>query len=166
MDNNTLYAASIVGRQQDYDDYIIKQAWMEDEYDNMIEAKANDACEVVYEKHGAEAYARCRAGGISCGSDTDCDAVFLKYVKSLTNGYKGTFADFKKRSGNLAAAGQLGASLVGKLLSSLGGGGSADSTGYTGEDFTPPKNRTGLYIGLGVAAAAAIGVAVYFARKN
>jgi hypothetical protein len=141
-----MYAASMVGRQSDYNDAIIREVWAEDGYESMTESNAQDACEAAYEKHGADVYGKCRAAGMSCGSDKACDAVFLKYAKALSRSYKGSFEDFKKRSGNLAAAGQISLDLVGSLLSSLGGG--RDNTGGGdyggGYDYTPPRKRTGL----------------------
>ena len=175
MDSNTLYAAAMVGRQDAYNDAIVIDVWKEEGFGNMIESKAQDACEPAYEKHGASVYAKCRQAGISCGSDASCDAVFLKYAKALAKDYKGSFEDFKKRSANLAGLGQLSADLVGKLLTSISGGGSGDVQGVD-SDFcamypTDPScglapRRTGLYIALGLTALVGIGVAVYFANKN
>ena len=170
MNSNTLYAAAMVGRQADYDDQIIKEAWEEDGYNNMAELKAQDACEAAYEAHGADVYGKCRAAGISCGSDAGCDAVFLKYAKALKKGYKGSFADFKKRSKNLAAIGTIGLDFIGGLLGKIGSGrdggeGGGDYGAYGG--YAPPqKSRTGLYIGLGLVAVVGVGVAIYFANKK
>jgi hypothetical protein len=63
----------------------------------MEELKAQDACEAVYEKHGAERYGKCRAAGMSCKDDKECDKIFLEYAKRLEDVfYKGSFEEYKK----------------------------------------------------------------------
>tara|TARA_R110000822_G_scaffold55834_6_gene141502 strand:- start:2413 stop:2922 length:510 start_codon:yes stop_codon:yes gene_type:complete len=168
MDSNTLYAASMIGRQVSSEDQMIIDAWKEDGYESMIESKANDACEAAYEKYGADVYSKCRSAGIACGKDKSCDEVFLKYAKALARGYKGSFGDFKKRSASLASIGEIGMNLIGGWLSNVGKEKRGENVGSDDyfDDDDKPKKRTGLYIGLGVAAIAAIGVAIYFVRKN
>jgi len=174
MDSNTLYVATMVGRQDAYNDAIVVDVWKEEGFGNMSEEKAQDACEDAYEKHGASVYAKCRAAGVSCGSDSDCDVIFAKYAKALAKNYKGSFEDFKKRSSNLASAGQLSMEWAGKILSGLGGGQGAGQEIDAGFCAMYPddvacagaKKRTGLYVAIGILALGAIGTAIYFATKK
>lgn len=162
MDSNTLYAASLVGSQQDYDDAIIRDVWAED-HSNMTSTQAENACERAYESQGADAYNKCRAAGISCGNDKACDAIHAKYAAALARGYSGSFEDFKRRSDTLNSLGQLGISLV----SGLFGGRDQQAQGGGAPYVAPPqKSRTGLYVVLGLVAVAGIGTAIYFANKD
>lgn len=177
MDTNAMYAAAMVGRQADYDDFIIKEAWAEDGFESMTTASAQATCSVVHEKQGSEAYSRCMDAANSCGSSKTCDTTAIKYAKALSKGYSKSFDDFKKRSETLAGLGKLGMDLGGAILTILGGnkeGGSDEGGGgstYCLENpydalCQPKKSRTGLYIGLGVLAVGAIGAAIYFGRKK
>jgi hypothetical protein len=164
-----MYAASMVGRQEDYNDAIIRDVWAEEEYEGMNLTKATDICQSLKNTHGAEAWNKCKDAAVGCKNDSACDTVAEKYAKALSRGYKGSFSDFKRRSENLAAAGMIGMDLVSSLLSRIGSG--RDNTGGGdyggGYDYDPtPKPRTGLYIALGLVAVAGIGAAIYFAKKK
>jgi len=168
MDNNTYYAAAMLGRQQEYDDQIIKKVWSND-YQNMTEQEASDSCEDVYEKQGSTAFNKCRSALISCGNDATCTAISKKYSEALSGGYSGTFEDFKKRSGTLSSLGQIGTTFLTGLLANLAaknqGNTQVAPDGNTPPPPPPPSN-TGLYIGLGLVAVLGIGAAVYFGTRS
>jgi hypothetical protein len=162
MDSNTLYVASIVGSQEDYNDSIVRDVWSED-HSNMTATQAENACEAVYEAQGADAFNKCRAAGIACGGDKSCNAIHAKYARALAKGYKGSYEDFKRRSETLSSLGQLGLNLVSGLFGSKD---QSSSGGTYRDDTPPPPPKTGLYIVLGLLAAAGIGTAIYFATKK
>lgn len=172
MDSNTMYAASMVGGQDDYNDYIVKQVWEDtsSNFSNMTIDSAQVLCNPVADKQGSSAYGRCMDAANGCREDETCNTAAKKYAKALAKGYKGSFADFKKRSSNLAAAGAIASDLLGGILSQLGGGQDAGAGTDGRDDYNtpppPPKKKIGLYIALGAVALIGIGTAIYFARKK
>lgn len=164
MDANTLYAAASVGKQAASDEQIIKEVWSE-EHSNMTAEESVDNCDAAYEKQGAEAYNKCYQASLGC-KDADCNILAKKYAKALSKGYSGSFEEFKKKSANMSALGDLGKTIFGGLLANLANkkrnnGKGADDTVYPQE-----KSKTGLYIGLGFVALVAIGTTIYFATRK
>ena len=174
MDSNTLYAASMIGRQVSSEDQMIIDAWKEEDdegfsgLDMTALSAANALCSPVKTAQGEATYNKCSQAVMSCGQDAECTEAVGKYAKALKRGYKGSFGDFKKRSASLASIGEIGMNLIGGWLSNIGKEKRGENVGSDDyfDDDDKPKKRTGLYIGLGVAAIAAIGGAIYFVRKN
>ena len=171
MDVNTLYAAIDLGAQEEYDTQIIKDVWNDEStnFQNFTDkdfAGETNMCEAAYEASGADAYSKCRAAALACGADAKCNALAVKYAQALEKGYSKSFADFKKKSGTLAAIGDIASGLLGGLLGSLGKKDNNIEVGGGGVYPAPTKSRTGLYIGVGLVAAVGIGAAIYFATRK
>lgn len=173
MDVNTMYAAVDLGAQDEYDTQIVKDVWNNDNsnFQNFIEkdfAGETNMCEATYEAQGGNSYAMCRSAALSCGTDVACNVIAEKYAKALEGGYSKDFEAFKKKTSILAAIGDIASNLLGGLLSKLGGGSSEDDIDLSRDKKykEEEKSKTGLYIGIGVVALAAIGAAIYFARKK
>ena len=165
MDVNTMYAAAALGLQDEYDTQIVKDVW-NNSMSNMNAGESTKNCFSVYEAQGSTAEGMCYQAGLSCGSDTDCNALAVKYAEALAGGYSKDFESFKKKSSFLVKAGEITGGILSGLLTSLGG--DKDNQIDVGGGYYEPqkKSRTSLYIGIGVVAVIGIGVAIYFARKN
>lgn len=165
MDINTMYAASQLGKQDEYDTQIVKDVWNQD-FSNA--STDSDMCEAAYEAQGAEAFNKCNAAIASCGSDSTCRELAKKYSQALQGGYSKSFEDFKKKTGTLAAVGDIASGLLGGLLSNLGGGSREGDIQVGGGAYYEPqqKSNMGLKIGIGILALAGIGTAIYFATRK
>ena len=173
MDVNTMYAAVDIGAQDEYDTQIVKDVWNNDtsNFQNFTEkdfAGETNMCEATYEAQGGNSYAMCRSAALSCGTDVACNVIAEKYAKALEGGYSKDFEAFKKKTSMLASIGDIATNLLGGLISKLGGGSSDQDVEVGGGRVVieQEKSKTGLYIGIGVVAVAAIGTAIYFARKK
>jgi hypothetical protein len=170
MDVNTLYAAVDLGAQEEYDTQIVKEVWNNDT-SNFTQSELGsetNICEATYESQGADAYNRCYNAALSCGSDSNCNALAVKYAQALNSGYSTSFEDFKKKTGTLSAVGEIATGLLGGLLGKLGGGSREGDIQLGGGGYYEPqqKSNKGMYIGIGIVALIGIGAAVYFARKK
>jgi hypothetical protein len=162
-----MYVASQLGLQDEYDTQIIKSVWNNDsDMSNMTAQKASDSCEIVYESQGSDAYNKCYNAALSCGSDTNCNALAVKYSQALAKGYSKDFESFKKKSSFMSNAGEISGGIISGLLASLGGGNEDRINVGGGYYEAPPKSKTGLYIGIGAVALIGIGAVIYFARKK
>lgn len=165
MDVNTMYAASSLGLQDEYDTQIIKDVWNNDvDMSNMNAGEATKACRAVYESQGVKAEEKCYNAALSCGSDANCNALAVKYAQALAGGYSKDFESFKKKSNILSQAGEIAGGILSGLLGGLGGKDRIDV-----EDDTyipPPPTPIGLYIAVGVLAVVGIGLTIYFVRKK
>lgn len=167
MDVNTMYAASDLGLQDEYDTQIVKEVWS-NSMSNMDAESSSANCEKAYEAQGAEAYNKCYNASLSCGTDSACNAIAKKYGEALARGYSKDFESFKKRTGLLSQAGEIGKDILGGVLSGLGLSNSNNTSGRNSGAYydEPKRSNTGLYIGLGIVALAGISAAIYFARKK
>jgi len=161
MDVNTLFAASSIGRQDDIDSKIVKQVWGES-HSNMTAVEVSDTCEHLEEDFTA--IKKCTKAAMSCVRDSDCDEMAKRYAKALGKGYSKDFEDFKRRSASLAQAGDLGKEILSWFAK--GNYRKGDNQNYDVYPQNAKKSNTGLYIGLGVVAVAAIGVTIYFATRK
>jgi hypothetical protein len=170
MDINTMYAASQLGKQDEYDTQIVKDVWNNDFYSFTEKDFAGETnmCEAVYESQGSAAFNMCRSAALSCGEDSNCNTLATKYSQALVGGYSKDFASFKKKTSNLGAIGDIASGLLGGWISNLGGGGKEGDIQLGGSDYYEPqkKNKLGTYILVGVVAVIGIGAAIYFLNKK
>jgi len=158
MDVNTLYAASSIGSQDDLDTKIIKEVWAEG-YSAMNAFDSEVNCSGL----DGKTYSDCYEASRNCGADKACNEMATKYAKALQGGYRKDFEAFKAKTESLGKLGELGKDIFNWLARGRG------QETVVAPQFQPQsevKPKTGLYIGLGILAVAAIGTAIYFATKK
>lgn len=169
MNPNTAYMSlASISSQDAYDDQIIKEVWSKD-FSNFSAQQAQNNCEAVYERMGANAYNRCYQAGVSCKNDATCNELAKKYSAAILKGYSKDFESFKKRSGTISTIGEVGGNILGNLLNKLQGKEAEGGEEYdAGADYaTPqPKSKTGLIIGITLGGLAVIGGIIYLATRK
>lgn len=169
MDSYYLHIVRTLGKaatQDEYDTQIVKEVWTDD-YSNLNEGEATQACVNVYKARGVEAEQRCYNAYVGCGNNNKCNAIAAKYAEALERGYSKDFESFKKKSSVLAQTGEV----IGGFLSGLLGDRRDNQNwnqGMQGGNWNqpPPRRNTGLIVGVGLLAVVGIGAAIYFANKK
>ena len=180
----------------DKNDEIVLNAWKSKSYSNMLDSGVSTACAGVKSSKGSLGNNRCRNAYSSCGSDSDCDLVALKYAKALEGGFDGSFSDFKESSTNLAENLGWGKKLLGYLSGNKDSGEQSEDNADRKEkymdlgskflisffgnlgnkgggeepsdrnQYQPEPSNTGLYVVLGIVGAIGVGTLIYFKTKK
>ena len=166
MDLNTMFAASSVGRQDDYDTQIIKEVWAnfptDEDMSNFTVADfegETSICEKAYESQGSGAYTKCYEAAISANTP-EHNALVTKYAEAQAGGYSKDFSAFKTKTNVLGLA-------KGLLDSLFAPADKKPNSFRTGETFKKEEeSKTGLYIGIGAVVLVGIGTAIYFGTRR
>tara|TARA_R110000822_G_scaffold46670_3_gene124204 strand:- start:14638 stop:15141 length:504 start_codon:yes stop_codon:yes gene_type:complete len=167
MDLNTMFAASSVGRQDDYDTQIIKEVWAnfptDEDMSNFTKADfegETSICEKAYESQGSVAYNKCYEAAISANTP-EHNALVTKYAEAQAGGYSKDFSAFKTKTNVLGLA-------KGLLDSLFAPADKKHSNSFrTGETYPKEEeSKTGLYIGIGAVVLVGIGTAIYFGTRR
>jgi hypothetical protein len=134
-------------------------------FSNFTQEESQNKCEAVYEAMGAEAYNKCVPAYASSSSKSDAKKVD-KYVSALLSGFEGTYEEFRKENlmdiGTTIASLGMGLVNIFKPTETSGSYTPPTSNGSKDEDG---KSNTGIFVVVGILAAAGIGYAVYKSTK-
>ena len=143
MDINTMIAASMIGKQEEYDTQIVKDVWNNEMLGFTEEDFKGESnmCEAAYEAQGSEAFNKCRAAALACGSDESCNKLAVKYAAALVKGYSKDFESFKKKTSTLSAIGDIATGILSGIFGGKQGGGQGNIQ-VGGGAYYPPQEKS------------------------
>ena len=178
MDINSMMTQAALSAQEDYETQIVKEVWADFPTNgDMSNFTAKDfdvdpnMCDSVYESYGSDAYNKCYTAAISANTP-EHNALVVRYIAAQEKGSKQTFEQFKRKTGAMAAIGDLASGILTSFFGNKTNPNTNTNTNTSGGIKTggfypePEKSKTGLYIGIGVVAVIGIGAAIYFFNRK